>query len=266
MSFAAPGFAVAAVLLLLLAAWRARTRVTRLEAAAAVLLLLAVARPQPPEPAALRTAPPPLVAVLDASRSMQAADPPPSRFAVACERIAERMRREPGRRIGVVAFAGAAWQAVPPTADHAAALALLAEIDPERIAVQGSEVAKALELAFDALPDGGDLLLLSDGEWDGAAPEPLRESAAKRGIRFEAAAFGSPQPVDLPPSPEAAAGAEALGQTSIAAPERMARLAAPVTPLAAAAAPERPIGLVPALIALALLALLAAHGFAGAER
>jgi hypothetical protein len=151
-------------------------------------------------------------------------------------------------------------------------IALLAELDPARVVAQGSEVAAALALAIEQFGDverGGDVLLLTDGEWDGEAPEPLRETAVARGIRIEAIAIGSPRAVALPPEPSAGSATE-TGAMSTAAPARVERFAAAAAPAAGSEAgnpsPRSPIGVVSLLLSVALLSLLAAHGSSGAER
>lgn len=266
MSCGAPAWLGLVLVVVAVAAWRVRSWRGWLEATAAIALLLALAEPQFGPAASSGTAPPPLVIVLDASRSMLAADPAPSRFASARAAVAARCAAEPGRRIGVVAFAASAWIVAPATADHEALLALLAEVDPARVVAQGSDVAAGLVAAVELLPAaGGDLWLLTDGEWDGSEPEPVVAGLQGGSIRLETRAFGTGTAVALDdPVADPATVAPSAGATT-ARPDRVAALAPAVAAVAAPRSERRPFGGVTALLLVALLCLAAAHALGGAE-
>ncbi len=132
--------------------------------------------------------------VLDGSRSMLAADVAPSRFEAACKALLSRARREPGRRFGLVVFSGAASEVCPPTSDVAALARLVAEVDPRQRLEAGSDVALGIERALARLaPEGGgEIVVLTDGEWDGRGDSPgeLRSRAAAAGVSIHGEWFG----------------------------------------------------------------------------
>jgi Ca-activated chloride channel family protein len=114
-----------------------------------------------------------LLIALDVSDSMLAEDVAPSRLERAkleIERIVEARR---GDRVGLVVFAGEAFLQCPLTTDRGALRLFLDTADPEQVAVQGTDFARALDVAdaaFNAASDGDAqqrpraLLVVSDGE------------------------------------------------------------------------------------------------------
>ncbi|MSR45598.1 MAG: VWA domain-containing protein [Planctomycetes bacterium] len=271
MIFSAPQWGLAALALLALAAWRARDRRAWFDAVGAALLLAALAQPQWRTHPAARDAQSPALVLLDVSRSMLAKDIAPSRFEHAVAQIADRVRAEPGRSFGLIAFAGAAWRVAPPTADHEALFELLGELDPRRVSTAGSDVAAALAVALELLESlepathesaipGPQLLLYTDGEWDGAATEPLQQRAAQAGIELVAHAVGTTLATAIED------GAEASPDRTAARPERVAELASAFTAPVAEPSRRRPIGIVTWCAVAAYVCLLIAHVLAGAER
>lgn len=263
MSFALPVWAAAAAAVVALAAWRARDRRAWCEALSIALLLLALSGPRLQPAATPHERPLPCVVVLDASRSMLARDVAPDRFGAACARIAARVRGEAGRRFGLVAFAGSAWTVAPPTADGDALLALLAELDPRRVARPGSAAHGGVATALDRLEaeGGGELWLLTDGEWDGEALDPLAQRARAAGITFVAEAVGTAEPTAI----DDGDAPSAVSETTTAQPERVAALASPP---ADASPPPRgapPFGPVTGCALAAFLCALLSHRFGGRE-
>ena len=133
-----------------------------------------------------------LMIALDVSNSMRTEDVAPSRLdraTLEIERVVEARR---GDRVGLVIFAGEAFLQCPLTTDRSAVRLFLESVDPEQIAIQGTDFSAAIGVArqaFDAASegDGGSdvrrpraLLVVSDGEdHEGgleAAAAELRES------------------------------------------------------------------------------------------
>ncbi len=114
-----------------------------------------------------------LLIALDVSDSMRVGDVAPSRLQRAkleVERIVDERR---GDRVGLVVFAGEAFLQCPLTTDRSALRLFLDAADPDQIAVQGTDFARALAVAdqaFNASAEGGSaerpraLLVVSDGE------------------------------------------------------------------------------------------------------
>jgi Mg-chelatase subunit ChlD len=180
------------------------------------LLLFALAGPRADALPARTHEPAPCVFVLDASRSMLAEDASPSRFGAACAAIAQRVRAEPGRRHAVVLFSGEAHPLAPPTADGEALVELLGTVDPRYEPWPGSDVGRAIDRAVDLLKEThatgvaevasglgsageiGEIVVLSDGEWDGGR-DPTSAVAAARaaGVKVVAQPFGAEAPAAI---------------------------------------------------------------------
>lgn len=109
-----------------------------------------------------------VVFALDVSRSMWAEDIAPSRLDKAKLLISKTIDGLGGDRVGVVAYAGSAYPALPITTDYAAAKMALASADPDQVPSQGTNLSAALEYAQDyfnpASPAGRFIIVMTDGE------------------------------------------------------------------------------------------------------
>jgi Ca-activated chloride channel family protein len=107
------------------------------------------------------------VVVLDLSRSMLAADLPPSRLVRARYKVADILDRSPDGQTGLVVFAGDAFTVAPLSNDTDTIRSLLQPLEPGLMPVQGSRVdlglAQAVELLKQAGQARGDVLLITDG-------------------------------------------------------------------------------------------------------
>lgn len=166
--------------------WRDPQPITHaVRALALALLCLALAAPY------LRTAAEgrDLIVVVDRSRSQ-----PAGSDAQALELIAmAEGARTRNDRVGVIAFGAApVLEQIPSASARFGGFAR--EVDRD-----GSEVAAALATALEAIPRGraGSLLLLSDGEAQGAPPADVARRAAARGIRIDVRATPRPAEPDL---------------------------------------------------------------------
>jgi len=110
---------------------------------------------------------PPLVLVLDLSRSMQARDLHPSRLAVAKARLHSLLQQLPPRPVGLVVYADQAHTAMPLTRDKKLIMRVLGELTPEIMPAQGSNSSDGLIQANNLLAQiqarRGDILLITDG-------------------------------------------------------------------------------------------------------
>jgi uncharacterized membrane protein/Mg-chelatase subunit ChlD len=179
------------LLLLLPAAWwwwrsRDASRVTNVVRAVVLLLLgLALAAPYLRTAAAGRD----LVVVVDRSRSQ-----PHGTDAQALELIAlAESERTRGDRVAVVSF-GAAPAVEQLPSDGARFGGFKHEVDRD-----GSDLGSALETALELVPRGraGSVLLLSDGENNGADPLDVARRARARGVRVDTRATPRPAEPDL---------------------------------------------------------------------
>ncbi|MEY2963572.1 MAG: hypothetical protein RL754_833 [Bacteroidota bacterium] len=109
-----------------------------------------------------------VVFALDVSRSMLAEDIAPSRLEKAKLLISRTIEQLGGDRVGIVAYAGSAYPALPITTDYAAAKMALLAADPDAVPNQGTNLAAALEYSWGyfnpASPAGRFVIVLTDGE------------------------------------------------------------------------------------------------------
>jgi Ca-activated chloride channel family protein len=243
------------------------------ELGACALLGAALAAPQV-ETGASRREPPPAIFVVDASRSMLAEDVAPDRFAAASAALLAKARAEPGRRFGLVVFAGDAKEVAPPTADFEALASLLAEQHPRRRADPGSDVGRGLAKAVARLATigrGGEIVVLTDGEWDGEESTLVEATTRARelGVVVSGECVGRPEPARIVLRGELGeVDDSAAPTTTTAAPERVARLAslgAPRRPAVDRAPPSDAGARLRIWIGAGLLLLAAAHVFTGRE-
>ncbi len=138
-------------------------------AVAGLLAILALAGPvwDKVPPPHYRSSTPPLVIVLDLSRSMDATDLRPSRLAIARTVIHSLLERLPPRETGLLVFAGGAHRVMPLTEDRRLTQTLLQQLETGMMPVQGSNASAGLGLAYRLLQQAGskqgDVLLVSDG-------------------------------------------------------------------------------------------------------
>lgn len=146
-----------------------------------------------------------VIIMVDVSRSMLANDMPPSRLQRAKLAAEDLVRQLPADRIGLVAFAGSAFLQAPVTADHAAVLSALRELDPEIIPLPGTNISAALQTADEAFDrtEGGQraVVLITDGEdLEADSVAQARELSSK--MRLFTVGVGSPEgAVLMVPSP-----------------------------------------------------------------
>lgn len=139
-----------------------------------------------------------VVLALDVSESMWAEDARPNRLER--ERLeARRLVTElAGHRIGLVAFAGAAYLLSPLTVDHGAIHLYLDAIEPTMAGTPGSSLRAAIDRAtelFEERSDGGGdraVVILTDGEAHEDEREVLRAArrAADARVRLYAVGIG----------------------------------------------------------------------------
>ena len=171
--------------------------------AGVALLALALARPQfGTRVETLRRQGQDLIVALDVSRSMYAEDVAPNRLERAKIEIGRIIRRLDGDRIGLVAFAGDAFVQSPLTADYGAAMMFLGAMDPTLMSTQGTDLARAITVAIEALEEtpaeNRIILIVTDGEdHEGGLAEAIAAAAEARAT-VHTVGVGSPDGVPLP--------------------------------------------------------------------
>lgn len=233
-------------------------------ALATVALLVAAAGPVTRRPAPL----PPEAAVavmvaLDVSPSMTGGSAPP--LALATRALEAFLEREPGFRIGLVTFSGAALTRLPPTSDPALLRAAL-ETATAGVGPEGTALGEAVGLAAARLratqAHGRAVVLLTDGLHNAGALDPVSAAALARrdGMAVHAILLGG-----VPPEGDALLRAvvRAGGGRVVAAGEGVDGLVGTLTELAPPRGPQGEPVLVaawPALLLAAVILLLAGEG------
>lgn len=149
-----------------------------------------------------------VVLAVDASNSMlaSATDNPDdaSRMTTAkimLERLIDNMTND---RVGLVVFAGEAYQLIPASSDYASAKSFLNSISPAEIPVQGTDIESAIEVARATFSKdknvGKAIVLLTDVEELDDADAALKAVASARedGIQVDVIGVGASQGVTIP--------------------------------------------------------------------
>ena len=108
------------------------------------------------------------IIAVDVSNSMLAQDVTPSRLMKAKLLISSLVDNMVDDKIGLIVFAGDAYTQLPITSDYVSAKMFLDNIDPSMIAVQGTDIARAIELATHSFTQqegvGRAIFVITDGE------------------------------------------------------------------------------------------------------
>jgi Ca-activated chloride channel family protein len=140
--------------------------------------------------------------VLDVSRSMLVKDVEPDRLERAKREISDFIRVVQGDRVGLVAFAGAAFTQCPLTLDYGALAMFLTALSPDMVPVPGTDLAVALQTAmssFDATSATDKVILfITDGEDNENRGFQAAREAAKRGIKIFVFGIGDPSGGPIP--------------------------------------------------------------------
>ena len=182
--------------------WRPSVKFWLLQAALALLVLM-LARPQmgtkisQEKRTGIET-----IICLDISNSMRAEDVTPSRLDRAKMMVENLVDHFTDDKIGLIVFAGDAFVQLPITSDYVSAKMFLANIDPSMMATQGTDVARALEMATHSFTqekgNGKAIIVITDGEdHEGGAVEAA-EAAKKNGMSVYMLGIGSTKGAPIP--------------------------------------------------------------------
>ena len=182
--------------------WRPGVKFWLLEAALALLILM-LARPQLGTRISheKRTGIETIICV-DISNSMRAEDVTPSRLDRAKMMVENLVDHFTDDKIGLIVFAGDAFVQLPITSDYVSAKMFLSNIDPSMMATQGTDVARAVEMATHSFTQekniGKAIIVITDGEdHEGGAVEAA-EAAKKAGMRVYMLGIGSTGGAPIP--------------------------------------------------------------------
>lgn len=139
---------------------------------------------------------------LDISKSMLAADMPPSRLDRSRRFSEELIRSLTGNRIGLIVFAGNAYLQTPLTTDYRALLLFLQTLSPDIVSNQGTNFSSAMSVALRYFsyekPNGKALIILSDGENHEPGLEDAARQAAQKGISTFTVGIGTKSGAKIP--------------------------------------------------------------------
>ena len=143
-----------------------------------------------------------LLVAIDVSESMLAEDIQPNRLERAKREITDLVGMLQGDRVGLVAFAGAAFLECPLTLDYGAFRIFLDYLDTELIPVPGTAIGEAIQTAIRSFSTerraSKALILITDGEDHPGKAEKAAEAAKEKGIRIFTIGIGSEHGAPIP--------------------------------------------------------------------
>ncbi len=143
-----------------------------------------------------------IIIALDVSESMLAEDLKPNRLRRARHEISAVLDRLKGDRVGLIAFAGAAFVQCPLTLDYAAARMFLEFMGPDLLPEPGTDIAAALVTATGAFDQESEgfraLILITDGEDHEGKLKDAAKTAREAGIRIFTVGIGSESGEPIP--------------------------------------------------------------------
>jgi Ca-activated chloride channel homolog len=144
-----------------------------------------------------------LVIALDVSRSMLAADCKPNRLLCAKNKIKALLKKLSCERVGLVLFSGSSIVQCPLTADYAAFLLFLDQIDAETISSGSTALDKAVERARELFSTSGEhknklLIIFTDGEDFSSNLAAVKEEALRVGMHIFTVGVGTVEGAPIP--------------------------------------------------------------------
>ena len=145
-----------------------------------------------------------IMILVDVSTSMLVADIDPNRLERAEREILDFLRVVQGDRVGLVAFAGAAFVQCPLTLDYEALKIFLNELKPDLIPVPGTDLGAAIQTglaAFDFTSATDKvILLITDGEDNEKQGLEAARKALGKGVKIFIFGMGEPSGGPVPAS------------------------------------------------------------------
>ena len=142
------------------------------------------------------------IIAMDISNSMRAEDIVPNRLDRSKMMVENLVDHFTNDKIGLIVFAGDAFVQLPITSDYVSSKMFLSSIDPSMMASQGTDIARAIEMASHSFTQeegiGKAIVVITDGEdHEGGAVEAA-EAAKKNGMRVYVLGVGSTQGAPIP--------------------------------------------------------------------
>lgn len=142
------------------------------------------------------------IIAMDISNSMLAEDVTPSRLDRSKMMVENLVDHFTNDKIGLLVFAGDAFVQLPITSDYVSAKMFLSSIDPSMMATQGTDIARAIDMATHSFTQeegiGKAIIVITDGEdHEGGALEAAK-AAKDAGMRVYVLGVGSTQGAPIP--------------------------------------------------------------------
>ncbi len=146
-----------------------------------------------------------IMVCLDVSNSMMAKDLAVNmnRLEVAKISIRKLLRQLKGDRVGVIVFAGSAYDYIPITNDYEYIKSELLSINPGMMSTQGTAIGAAIETAMSSFEENKTnkaILIFTDGENHEDNALKSAESAIKKGVKVYTVGMGTNRAVPIPKS------------------------------------------------------------------
>ena len=144
------------------------------------------------------------IIAMDISNSMLAEDVIPSRLDRSKMMVENLVDHFTNDKIGLIVFAGDAFVQLPITSDYVSAKMFLSSINPSMMATQGTDIARAIEMATHSFTQeegiGKAIIVITDGEdHEGGALEAAK-AAKEEGMRVYVLGVGSVNGAPIPVS------------------------------------------------------------------
>jgi Ca-activated chloride channel family protein len=143
-----------------------------------------------------------IMVLVDVSPSMLVEDVKPNRLERARREILDLLRVIQGDRLGLVAFAGAAYVQCPLTLDYGALRMFLDALQPGLIPVPGTDLGAALETGLSSFDFTSEtdkvMLLITDGEDNENRGIDVAQEAAEKGVKVFVFGIGDPSGGPIP--------------------------------------------------------------------
>ena len=143
-----------------------------------------------------------IMMLVDVSRSMMVEDVKPNRLERATREIIDFLKVVEGDRVGLTAFAGAAFVQCPLTLDYAALSMFLSILQPGIIPVPGTDLGTAIETGLSAFDERTEtdkvMLLITDGEDNENRGLQAARKAAGQGVKIFVFGIGDPSGGPIP--------------------------------------------------------------------
>jgi len=144
------------------------------------------------------------IIAIDISNSMLAEDVIPSRLDRSKMMVENLVDHFTNDKIGLIVFAGDAFVQLPITSDYVSAKMFLSSIDPSMMASQGTDIARAIDMATHSFTQeegiGKAIIVITDGEDHEGGAIQAAESAKDKDMRVYVLGVGSVNGAPIPVS------------------------------------------------------------------